>query len=917
MAYNFASKIICTIIIAILISHLTLKSRKGNLRDQNGWNYIIAGLALTLFGMIIGVIHIFNFPADRILIGKTTLFGFLEWTIGYTSGFLCLGLGFYRWLPSIVSGDEAKKNIRKFSDELALNVTLRTLELNEVIEQLEREISDRKHAEQALRNSKELYSNILESMSDGIMVFDRDFNITHWNRSMEKITGIPREEIINRDKAPWKVCPHLSNEGADKMMQKAMTGSVVKCENVPQIFRNETQIFTSEIYLPLKSDNGSIRGVVGVIQDITQQKKALKELEETYKIINGSPAIVFLWKNAKGRPVQFVTSNVINTFGYSADDFISGKISYEQVIHPDDHARVAQEIIHCSKKDEANRIIQEPYRIIGSDGKVRWLDDRSFICRDEKGRVTHYQGIVLDITARRQVEEALRNSKELYSSIVESMSDGILVIDQDYHLMYLNQAMKNIFRINESDTLQCAKTPRQILRHLGQLGAGETIQKAMSGEVIASDDVPYDFNDETQGFTSQIFRPLRTDNGDIRGVVGIVRDITAKKRIETHLQQARKLEAVAELTSGIAHDFNNILTSVVGYISLARMKYKVRDSAYQSLEKAEKMAMRSSQLADTLITFSKGYKPIKKTIAIVDFIKRSLDLALSGSNIKFELTAADDQLLVEIDDIQVSQAIYNIITNSKEAMPQGGQLIVNIEEFNAKKRNTSNLMPGKYVKISIRDEGAGIDPEHLDRIFDPYFSTKERGVQKGMGMGLSISHSIIKKHKGNITVESKSGAGTTFYIFLPLSDMHVETPTAEPEKELKKDWEKDQNTKKILVMDDESYVLEVAGQMLNRLGHETAFATRGEEAIQKYMEAMESGRRFDALIFDLTVKGGMGGVEALKEILQIDPGALAFVSSGYPEDAVIVNYRRHGFIGTIVKPYNIEDMAKKISTLPK
>lgn len=808
-----------------------------------------------------------------------------------------------------------KKNIGKFSDELALNVTLRTLELNDVIAQLEQEISDRKRAEEALRNSEELYSNIVESMSDGIMVLDCDFNISHWNRSMEKITKIPREEVLHSGKAPWKLLPHLSDEGVGKMIQMAMDGSLVKRENNPQIFRDGTKLFTSEIYLPLKSDSGSIRGVVGVIQDITQQKKASKELEETYKIINGSSAIVFLWKNAKGLPVDFVTSNVKNTFGYTADEFISGKISYEQVIHPGDHARVVQEVTHYSKKKQANRIVHEPYRIIGNDGQVRWLDDRSYICRDEKGRITHYQGIVLDITARRQVEEALRDSKELYSNIVESMSDGILVLDHNFQLTYMNQTMKKIFKIEENEILSCTETPRAICRHLRDVGAEESIQNAMRGEIITRDDIPCDFNDGTKGFTSQIFLPLRTESGNIRGIVGIIRDTTAKKHLETHLQQAKKLEAIAELTSGIAHDFNNMLTSVVGYISLARMNLKVHDSAFNALEKAEKMAMRSSQLADTLITFSKGYNPVKNTLAIADFLMRSLNLTLSGSSIKFELTIPDDRLLVEIDEAQMGQAIFNIITNAREAMPQGGKLTVTIEEFKAKNRNTLNLKPGKYVKISVKDQGPGIDRAYLDRIFDPYFSTKQRGAQKGMGLGLSISHSIIKKHKGNITVESESGAGTTFYIYLPLLCKHVEPPTAAINKELEKDWEKSQTIKKILVMDDEAFVLEVAGQMLNRLGHETVFATCGNEAIQKYVEAMESGRRFDALILDLTVKGGMGGEEALTEILRIDPNALAFVSSGYSDDAVMVNHRKHGFIGTIVKPYNIEDLAKKLENL--
>ena len=250
-----------------------------------------------------------------------------------------------------------------------------------------------------------------------------------------------------------------------------------------------------------------------------------------------------------------------------------------------------------------------------------------------------------------------------------------------------------------------------------------------------------------------------------------------------------------------------------------------------------KSALRSSELSDTLITFSRGNKPVKKKVQIHGFVKRALRLTLSGSNTRFDLLSPDDELMVEIDENQVTQAIYNIIKNAKEAMPDGGNLVAATEGFTASPRNGLDLQPGKYVKVSIRDQGQGIHRSHLDRIFDPYFSTKKRGTQKGMGLGLSIALAIIKNHKGNIAVKTNIGTGSIFLIFLPLIEKIIDEKPDPVNNESGQGRYGTDGVKRILIMDDEESLLDVAGQMLNRLGFETDFATCGEDAIQKYRDA--------------------------------------------------------------------------------
>ena len=498
------------IIVAAILFYLVITGRKGNIQDQKGWRFILAGFTLIFFGLIISILNLIDFADNLFFLLITQHQNFLERTVGYTLGFFFLGVGFYHWVPGIVSGSKAERKIGQFSDELAMNVTLRTLELTEVVNRLEQEIATRKRAEEALRNSEELYSNIVESMRDGIMVLNGDFNITYWNQAMENISQIQRRDAVNSGKLPWDLFPHLAEQGIDKMMKQAMTGTV-----------------------------------------------AIK------------------------------------------------------------------------------------------------------------------------------------------------------------------------------------------------------------------DEIPYRMADGSEGFTSEMFLPLRTADGDIRGIVGIIRDITERRRLVNHLQQTKKLHAIAEMASGIAHDFNNMMTSVVGFISLAKMNLQAGRPAVEELEKAEKIALRSGKLSDTLITFSRGNKPVKKKMPIAAFLKRSLHLTLSGSNVRFESISTDDDLLVEIDESQVAQVIYNIIKNAKEAMPNGGELVTKTERILTHDFNPLNLKAGEYVRISIKDQGSGIKSSHLDRIFDPYFSTKQRGTQKGMGLGLSIAHSIIKKHKGNISVKS----------VVDLSLIHISEPT--------------------------------------------------------------------------------------------------------------------------------------------
>ena len=389
--------------------------------------------------------------------------------------------------------------------------------------------------------------------------------------------------------------------------------------------------------------------------------------------------------------------------------------------------------------------------------------------------------------------------------------------------------------------------------------------------------------------------------------------IKPDKIAEDELQKIRNLESIAALSGGIAHDYNNLLTVIIGNISLIQSYIEPDDMISRLLDEALEASMTAKSLTQKLITFSRGGAPIMETALIAPVIKNATEFTLSGSNIKCEFSIPGELWLVHIDKTQIGHVIHNLVMNAREAMPGGGIIKVVAENVNIADKSRV-LEKGNYVKISIIDQGIGISKEILDKIFDPYFSTKEMGTQKGMGLGLSICHSIIKQHNGNIVAESIAKTGTTLYFYIPASEETIVT-----QKSLKVS-EKEKlvlGKGRILVMDDEKMVIKITGHILNRLGYDASFSKDGAQAVEMYKKAMESGNPFDAVILDLTVRGGMGGKEAIKRLIEIDPKIKAIVSSGYSNSPVMTSYKDYGFIGVIAKPYNINELSKKLNEVLK
>jgi PAS domain S-box-containing protein len=504
-------------------------------------------------------------------------------------------------------------------------------------------------------------------------------------------------------------------------------------------------------------------------------------------------------------------------------------------------------------------------------------------------------------------EEELRQSQERYKNIIENIEEGYFETDLNGRFIFANNALLKItgytvdevmdpdFRLYGSGDTEIEMS--SIFRELYKAGKPADI---IDFEITTKDNEKKIIEMSSNG--------ILDSNDEIIGSRGIIRDVTRKKKELEEAFKTRKIESIGLLAGGIAHDFNNILTAILGNLSLVKLNVNEEDENYSIISSAEMAALQARDLTHQLLTFSKGGAPIKKLASIHDLLKDTVKFVLRGSHINPEFSINEHLYNVEIDSSQISQVIQNLVINSMQAMPDAGTIKVTAENAGIAEGEIPALPKGDYIKLSITDEGSGIPEEILPYIFDPYFTSKE----KGTGLGLTISYSIIKKHGGHIFPNSSPGKGTTFFIYLPASDKmeNREMEKIIPVKSMP------YNTKRrALIMDDDHMVIEATTNMLKQLGFEVDQALNGEEAVEKYKTCYILRKPFDLVIMDLTIPGSMGGKEAIQILTGFDPAIKAVVSSGYSNDPVMAEFKNYGFSGVIVKPYGISNLEEMIQEI--
>ncbi len=398
-----------------------------------------------------------------------------------------------------------------------------------------------------------------------------------------------------------------------------------------------------------------------------------------------------------------------------------------------------------------------------------------------------------------------------------------------------------------------------------------------------------------------------TAEHDAAGAPGcrvVINDVSERKSLEEERIKSQHLESIGFLAGGIAHDFNNILTGVTANLSIAKMELEENRDPTESIIDALKASDRARILTRQLLTFASGGAPVKELTSIGDLITETVDFVKRGSKVKCDLVISDELSAVNVDPGQINQVINNIVINAIQAMPEGGNVLVEARNEKIKQGNTLNLPGGDFIKIAISDNGPGISPKIISQIFTPYFTTK----QKGSGLGLATSYTIVKRHGGNLTVYSELGKGCSFTIYLP-ADKSVKVGAPKPKKSIVK------GKGSILLMDDQEVIIRTTSRALIKLGYEVESAFDGAQAIEKYKARLQAGNPFDVVIMDLTVPGGMGGQETIKEMKKIDPDVKAIVASGYSEDPVLANFEEYGFMGMVAKPFRLEELSQTLASI--
>ena len=501
--------------------------------------------------------------------------------------------------------------------------------------------------------------------------------------------------------------------------------------------------------------------------------------------------------------------------------------------------------------------------------------------------------------------QQLAAERERLAVTLRSIGDSVVATDSEGRIALMNRVAESlsgwtqeeakgrpfseVFQILDERTGKVRENP---VTHVLRTGAAANLD--LHTLLVA--------RDGTERPVSTSSAPIRDDEGKTVGVVLVSRDVSTQRRIEEELLKSAKLESLGVLAGGIAHDFNNILTTVIGYLSLAKIDIEPESELFENLSEVEAAANRATDLTRQLLAFAKGGAPVKKAASMAEIIRDSATFIMRGSNVRCDFHIDPELWPAEVDRGQISQVIQNLVLNADQAMPNGGRMDVWAENLVHETEDGLPLAPGRYIRITVRDQGIGIAEEDLVRIFDPYFTTKE----SGSGLGLATAYAIVQNHEGHITVTSAPGEGSRFEVYVPATSVLLEGTTGDTGEPIRGEG-------RILVLDDEARIRQLVGDLLSRLGYDWECVADGHEALQAYRRARIEGRAFDAVIMDLTVPGGMGGQEAAARILELDPEARTIVCSGYSDDPVMAQFRDYGFRGVVAKPYDIAELSRVLA----
>lgn len=750
----------------------------------------------------------------------------------------------------------------------------------------------RKKAEDERKKSADMLNAIIDNATAVIFMKDPEGRFMVMNRWYERNFGVKMEDLIGKtdhDLFPKEIADRLREND-----RKVVEGGVpVSLEE--EVVEPDGLMHT---YITVKFPIPGYKGAIcGIATDITGRKRTEEKLKKSTERLKEAQQIARIgnWDWDIANNTLFWSDEIYRIFGLKPNEFGATYEAFLKSVHPEDRESVMNAVNDAHQSGAPYSI---DHRVVLPDGSVRIVHEDGRVILSDDGAPVRMAGTVQDITGQRLAEEKLRESEKKFRNLTENIPIGISITAEDGTILEANPALWKIFGCDSREEFQRHKIQDFYVDPAERKRFIVTVKER---GMVKDMEVRVKRKDRTE-FPGALTALAQSKGGGEMQIISIFQDITERKKTEAELLKAQKLESIGALAGGIAHDFNNILLGVLGNVTIAKNYLPEGERVYSLLTEVEKAADRAKNLTRQLLTFSRGGEPVKEVAPIAALVKDSAALVLreSGTGSSFDIPS--DLWMVEMDEGQMSQVMNNIVLNAEQAMDGKGVIEISVKNIAVTPDEGLPAAGGDYVRITVEDSGHGIPERLLNRIFDPFFTTR----QKASGLGLAVSYSIVKKHNGFIQVSSVEGKGSVFQVYLP-----AVRKTAESARETGKTVAA-KAAGMVLVMDDEEIVRDVSGEMLNILGCKAVFAKDGEEAVELYRKALKEGRPFAAVILDLTIPGGMGGVETVRRLLDIDPDVKAIVSSGYSKDPIMSDFRKYGFSGVIAKPYRVSDFSRAV-----
>ena len=709
----------------------------------------------------------------------------------------------------------------------------------------------------------------------------------------------------------WKTELSPDHEEMDRRSHKAISEGAGGYQHEFRIIGKDGVHWLSEEVI-IRAAGPREWNLAGVITDVTKRHEAEEarratesQLDQILKgadcliwqaVVTGHPDTGITWR-------MFIPPSVLyrKIFGEGSIPR-SDKLWSESMVP--EWAEITQRLRRALRQGQPD--YEQEYHVI-SNGATFMLHENVAVKTLSPGN-WNLVGVIVDVTARREAELALASEKERLAVTLGSMSEGVITIDALGRVLFMNRAAAEMTQWVAAEAV--GRDVREVCSLRSASGGAEValpvvdvLDRGLQADLPAQ--TLMRGRSERMRLVEGRLVPVANPSSKRIGAVMVFRDVTERHRMEETIQNAAKMESVGILAGGIAHDFNNILTAILSNLSLLQLDLTGMPDQSLLVEEAIGASKRAAELTLQLLTFAKGGDPVRTAVHLQEVVREAATFSQRGSGVRSEFDMPEDLWAADVDKAQISQVIQNLVINAVQAMPSGGVLRVAASNRRIGAGAHPVLPEGDYVRISVADTGEGIAPEHLGRIFDPYFTTK----LQGHGLGLATVFSIIRRHQGLAEVNSEVGRGSTFTIWLPAAKAAQAKPAAP------KALEGAGSKGRVLFMDDEEPILKMAARLMKRIGYDVETVTDGQAAVDRYRSGLAEGRPFNVVVMDLTIPGGMGGKEAISILRKIDPNVRAIVSSGYSSDLAMSDFRKHGFRGMVAKPYDISDLAAVIRSV--